>query len=128
MIILAFVCVAALDGAAQTNLVAAITVDANANRHAISPLIYGVAFATATQLADLNVPLTPVSAGVPVGVADDTRIRAALPTIEELCRRGARVVLVSDLGRPDGPDPAWSMQAISALLPTVIASQPPAGI
>ena len=63
--------------------------------------------------ADLNVPLTPVSAGVPVSVADDTRIRAALPTIEELCRRGARLVLVSHLGRPDGPDPAWSMQPVA---------------
>src|SRR5690349_3165598 len=32
-------------------------VDASANRHAISPEIYGVAFASATDLADLNVPL-----------------------------------------------------------------------
>jgi Glycoside hydrolase family 44 len=34
-----------------------IHVDASANRHAISPEIYGVAFATATELADLNIPL-----------------------------------------------------------------------
>jgi hypothetical protein len=41
----------------STNALAAITVDANANRHAISPLIYGVAFASQAQLADLNAPI-----------------------------------------------------------------------
>jgi phosphoglycerate kinase len=52
----------------------------------------------------------PIKDGV---VTDDTRIRAALPTIKYLRDRGARVVLLSHLGRPkNGPDPKYSMQPV----------------
>ncbi len=65
---------------------------------------------------DFNVPLDTDADGRTV-LADDTRIVAALGTIEELRGRGARLVLVSHLGRPDGHrDEALSMAPVAERL------------
>jgi phosphoglycerate kinase len=62
--------------------------------------------------ADLNVPLRSSAAGE-AEVDDDFRLRAALPTIEWLLDRGAKVTACSHLGRPHGePDPRFAMEPV----------------
>jgi phosphoglycerate kinase len=68
--------------------------------------------------ADLNVPLEGGQ------VADDTRIRAALPTLELLLEReAAEVAVCSHLGRPKGPDPAYAMAPVEARLRELVPDE-----
>jgi phosphoglycerate kinase len=68
--------------------------------------------------ADLNVPLEDGR------VADDTRIRKALPTLEYLLDHdAAEVAVCSHLGRPKGPDPAFSMTPVARRLRELLPNE-----
>ena len=57
---------------------------------------------------DLNVPMSKGA------VADDARVRAAAPTLQHLAQRGARVIVMSHLGRPQDREPDLSLKPIAA--------------
>jgi len=68
--------------------------------------------------ADLNVPLEDGR------IADDTRIRAALPTLQLLMEAGAsRIRVCSHLGRPKGEDPAFRMEPVRERLRSLLPDE-----
>ena len=64
--------------------------------------------------ADLNVPLNNGE------VADDTRIKESLPTIEYLLGKGAKVIVCSHLGRPKGFDPSLSLEPVAGRMSNLL--------
>jgi len=68
---------------------------------------------------DFNVPIKKGGE-----ITDDTRIRAALPTIKYLLNEGASLILCSHLGRPkNGPDPDLSLKPVAEYLGTLISEK-----
>ncbi|EEC71648.1 hypothetical protein OsI_04088 [Oryza sativa Indica Group] len=68
--------------------------------------------------ADLNVPLDASQ-----NITDDTRVRAAIPTIKHLIGNGAKVILCSHLGRPKGITPKFSLAPLVPRLSELLGIQ-----
>jgi phosphoglycerate kinase len=68
---------------------------------------------------DFNVPLDDGK------IADDTRIRAALPTLDLIRERGGSAICVSHLGRPKGADPSLSMAPVARRLEELLGLEVP---
>lgn len=74
---------------------------------------------------DFNVPLREGDESDRYEVADDTRIRAALPTIEAIREANGKTVLMSHLGRPKGkPDPRYSLAPVADRLGELLGTMP----
>jgi phosphoglycerate kinase len=73
---------------------------------------------------DFNVPLETAPNGM-TQIADDTRVRAALPTITSLLERGGAIALCSHLGRPKGRDPKQSLAPVAARLGELLGRSVP---
>src|SRR5919202_4691589 len=68
--------------------------------------------------ADFNVPLDEAG-----HITDDTRIRGTLPTINYAVDEGARVILCSHLGRPEGRDPHFSLAPVARRLQRLLGKE-----
>jgi len=68
---------------------------------------------------DFNVPLRDGA------ITDDTRIRAALPTLKALRERGAKLVLLAHLGRPKDREPEFSLAPVAARLGELLETEVP---
>jgi len=70
---------------------------------------------------DFNVPLSSKDPNDDITVTDDTRIRAALPTLNYLLDHGAALILCSHLGRPKSPaDKQFAMDPVAARLSEIL--------